>query len=131
MEEVTSAALWDKIHGDRHVINFEKCLMLRLQSLDICSGKKIFLHVLLVVKRFCDCSKTVFISCLLNIFLYMCHFCHFLYMSEKKEEEILLSPMTKAPLPTEMSNGQSENTKTQPKRSIRRDCGPTKDGQFE
>ena len=41
-------------------------------------------------------------------------------------EEILLSPMsklsmtklTKAPIPTEMSNGKSDNTKTPPKSSI-------------
>ena len=29
---------------------------------------------------------------------------------EDKKEEILLSPMTKAPTPTEMSIGQSDNT---------------------
>ena len=29
---------------------------------------------------------------------------------EEKKEEIWLSPMTKAPTPTEMSKGQSDNT---------------------
>ena len=33
----------------------------------------------------------------------------FNYLEEKKEE-IWLSPMTKAPTPTEMSKGQSDNT---------------------
>ena len=35
-------------------------------------------------------------------------FCLNLY--QKKKEEIWLSPMTKAPTPTEMSKGQSDNT---------------------
>ena len=30
--------------------------------------------------------------------------------SKKKKEEIWLSPMTKAPTPTEMSKGQNDNT---------------------
>ena len=33
-----------------------------------------------------------------------------LTQSEEKKEEIWLSPMTKAPTPTEMSKGQSDNT---------------------
>ena len=37
---------------------------------------------------------------------------------ERKKEEVRLSPMTKAFIPTEMSNGQSDNTKTSPKSSI-------------
>ena len=32
-------------------------------------------------------------------------------MRKGKKEEIWLSPMTKAPTPTEMSKGQSDNTK--------------------
>ena len=32
------------------------------------------------------------------------------YKLQDKTEEIWLSPMTKAPSPTEMSNGQSDNT---------------------
>ena len=32
------------------------------------------------------------------------------YQSKDKKEEIWLSPMTKAPTPTEMSKGQSDNT---------------------
>ena len=36
----------------------------------------------------------------------------------RKKEEIWLSPMKKALIPTEMSNGQSDNTKTPPKSSI-------------
>ena len=36
----------------------------------------------------------------------------------EKKEEIWLSPMTKAPIPTEMSKGQRDNTKTSPKSSI-------------
>ena len=31
-------------------------------------------------------------------------------ISKEKKEEIWLSPMTKAPTPTEMSKGQSDNT---------------------
>ena len=34
----------------------------------------------------------------------------FLYMYKENKEEIWLSPMTKAPTPTEMSKGQSDNT---------------------
>ena len=37
---------------------------------------------------------------------------------EEKKEEILLSPMTKAPTPTEKSKKQCDNTKTPPKTSI-------------
>ena len=37
---------------------------------------------------------------------------------KKKREEILLSPMTKAPSPTEKSKKQRDNTKTPPKLSI-------------
>ena len=32
------------------------------------------------------------------------------YIIKDKKEEILPSPMTKAPTPTEMSKGQSDNT---------------------
>ena len=32
------------------------------------------------------------------------------YFEQEKKEEIWLSPMTKAPTPTEMSKGQSDNT---------------------
>ena len=34
----------------------------------------------------------------------------FMVMSRDKKEEIWPSPMTKAPIPTEMSKGQSNNT---------------------
>ena len=34
---------------------------------------------------------------------------------EEKKEDIWLSPMTKAPTPTEKSKKQRDNTKTQPK----------------
>ena len=33
-----------------------------------------------------------------------------LFLYKEKKEEIWLSPMTKAPTPTEMSKGQSDNT---------------------
>ena len=36
----------------------------------------------------------------------------------EKKEEIWLSPMTKAPIPTEMSKGQSDNTNNATKSSI-------------
>ena len=39
--------------------------------------------------------------------------------SRDKKEEIWLSPMTKAPTPTEMSKGQSENTHNATKSSIK------------
>ena len=35
---------------------------------------------------------------------------HNMEQSQEKKEEICLSPMTKAPTPTEMSKGQSDNT---------------------
>ena len=37
-------------------------------------------------------------------------FCLHAPRCEEKKEEIWLSPMTKAPTPTEMSKGQSDNT---------------------
>ena len=37
---------------------------------------------------------------------------------QEKKEEIWLSPMTKAPTPTEKSKKQRDNTKTPPKTSI-------------
>ena len=37
---------------------------------------------------------------------------------EEKKEEIWLSPMTKAPIPTEKFKKQRDNTKTPPKTSI-------------
>ena len=40
------------------------------------------------------------------------------FCGEEKKKEILLSPMTKAPTPTEKSKKQSDNTKTPPKTSI-------------
>ena len=39
--------------------------------------------------------------------------------------------MTKAPTPTEMSKGQSDNTNNAKKIRLNSDCGPTKDGQLE
>ena len=48
---------------------------------------------------------------------------------EEKKEDIWLSPMTKAPIPTEKSKKQRNNTKTPPKTSItqrlRTDLGPS------
>ena len=44
--------------------------------------------------------------------------------SEKKEE-IWLSPMTKAPTPTEKSKKQRDNIKTPQKLRLHNDCGPT------
>ena len=38
------------------------------------------------------------------------HSGHILIRYKEKKEEIWLSPMTKAPTPTEMSKGQSDNT---------------------
>ena len=40
------------------------------------------------------------------------------FIIHKKKEEIWLSPMTKAPTPTEKSKKQLDNTKTPPKTSI-------------
>ena len=59
--------------------------------------------------------------------------------SEEKKEEIWLSPMTKAPTPTEMSKGQSDNTNNATKSSIKqrlrtdlgRSVGVTKATQLE
>ena len=51
MEEVTYLCLdllHSGIHGNRHVINFEKFLMLRLPSKDICNRKRIFTRLLFV-----------------------------------------------------------------------------------
>ena len=42
-----------------------------------------------------------------------------MYWNKDKKEEIWLSPMTKAPTPTEMSKGQSENTNNATKSSIK------------
>ena len=43
--------------------------------------------------------------------MYMLRFSSLLIVfHEKKKEEIWLSPMTKAPTPTEMSKGQTDNT---------------------
>ena len=38
------------------------------------------------------------------------HISHVYSLWQEKKEEIWLSPMTKAPTPTEMSKGQSDNT---------------------
>ena len=49
-----------------------------------------------------------------------------------KKEEIWLSPMTKAPTPTEMSKGQSHNTNNATKSSIKQRLRTYfKDGQLE
>ena len=45
--------------------------------------------------------------------------------SQEKKEEIWLSPMTKAPTPTEKSKKQRDNTKPHQKRRLHNDCGPT------
>ena len=42
----------------------------------------------------------------------------------EKKEEIWLSPMTKAPTPTEQSKKQRGNTKTPPKLRLHNNCGP-------
>ena len=39
--------------------------------------------------------------------------------------------MTKAPTPTEMSKGQSDNTNNATKNRVHSGCGPTQDGQLE
>ena len=44
---------------------------------------------------------------------------------QEKKEDIWLSPMTKAPTPTEKSKKQSNNTKTPPKIRLHNDCGLT------
>ena len=41
------------------------------------------------------------------------------HLLEEKKEEIWLSPMTKAPTPTEMSKGQTDNTNNATKSSIK------------
>ena len=47
-------------------------------------------------------------------------------------EEILFSPMTKALILTEKSNGQSNNiNKRHQEVRLHSDCGPTEDGQLE
>ena len=49
----------------------------------------------------------------------------YIYNQEKKEE-IWLSPMTKAPTPTEMSKGQSDKHKQRHKKvRLNSGCGPT------
>ena len=42
-----------------------------------------------------------------------------------KKEEVWLSPMTKAPTPTEKSKKQRDNIKTPPKLGLYNDCRPT------
>ena len=46
-------------------------------------------------------------------------------MISEKKEEIWLSPMTKAPTPTEQSKKQRGNTKTPPKPRFHNNCGST------
>ena len=55
----------------------------------------------------------------------------FLFLFKQKKEDIWLSPITKAPTPTEKSKKQRDNTKTPPKYRLHNDCGPTLDGQLE
>ena len=42
--------------------------------------------------------------------IYKLYACIYYGMYKEKKEEIWLSPMTKAPTPTEMSKGQSDKT---------------------
>ena len=49
----------------------------------------------------------------------------------RQKEEIWLSSMTKTLVPTEMSNGQSDNTKRHKNVRLHSDCEPTKDGQLD
>ena len=49
---------------------------------------------------------------------------------QEKKKEIWLSPMTKAPTPTEKSKKQLDNIKRHQKLRFHNDCGPTKDGQL-
>ena len=53
-------------------------------------------------------NKTYWFSLLCAIVRKMLHIVFTLF--EDKKEEIWPSPMTKAPIPTEMSKGQSDNT---------------------
>ena len=48
-----------------------------------------------------------------------------------EKEEIRLSPMTKAHTPTEMSNGQNDNTNNAKKVRLHSGCGLTYDGQLK
>ena len=43
----------------------------------------------------------------------------------EEKEEILLSPVTKTPTPTEQSRKQRDNIKTPPKLWLHNHCGPT------
>ena len=45
--------------------------------------------------------------------------------SSEKKEQIWLSPMTKAPTPTEKSKKQRDNTQRHQKLRLHDDCGPT------
>ena len=49
---------------------------------------------------------------------------YFKYSTDKKEE-ILLSPMTKAPTPKEMSKGQRQHKQRHKKVRLNSGCGPT------
>ena len=49
-----------------------------------------------------------------------------------KKDEIWLSPMTEAPIPTEKSKKQHDNTKKRHKKiRLQNVCGPTLDSQLE
>ena len=50
---------------------------------------------------------------------------------EKRKRKERLSPMTKAPTPTEKPQKQRDNTKMPPKLRLHNDCRPTEHGQLE
>ena len=63
-------------------------------------------------------------SVCLSVYMSVClSVCMYLY--REKEEEIWLSPMTKAPAPKEKSQKQRDNTKRHQKLWLHNDCGPT------
>ena len=54
----------------------------------------------------------------------------YLFQLEEKKTDIWLSPMTKAPTPTEKSKKQRDNIKKHHQKLwLHNYCGPTKDGQ--
>ena len=50
---------------------------------------------------------------------------------KKKKDEITLSPMTKAPKPSENKKSQEKTQRRQQKLRLHNDCGPNWNGQLE
>ena len=54
-----------------------------------------------------------------------------IYNNKQEKEEIWHSPLTKAPIPTDNSKEQRNNTKVPSNIRLHNDCGPTQGGQLE